>query len=71
MVSDWLHSIFSRQVGGFSAMAINRVYNLVDDDSDAYRALFQDTDYQMIMRSLTRGRVVWKRHPSTYEVTTF
>ena len=55
----------------FSATAINRVYNLVDDDSKAYRALFQDTDYKMIMRFLTRGRGVWKRHPSTSEVTTF
>ena len=25
----------------------------------------------MIMRFLTRGRGVWKRHPSTFEVTTF
>ena len=55
----------------FSATTINLVYNLVDDDSEAYRALFQDTDYQMIMRSLTRGRGVWKCHPSTSEVTTF
>ena len=28
-----------------SVAAINRVYNLVDDDSDAYMALFQNTDY--------------------------
>ena len=55
----------------FSATVINRVYNLVDDDNDAYMALFQDTDYQMITRSLTRGRRVWKHHPSTFEVTTF
>ena len=38
----------------FSAIVINRVYNLVDDDSEAYRVLFQDIDYQMIMRSHTR-----------------
>ena len=55
----------------FSAIAINQVYNLVDDDSDAYRALFQDTDYQMIMTFLTRRRGVWKRHPFTSKVTTF
>ena len=55
----------------FSAVAIIRVYNLVDDDSDAYKALFQDIDYQMIMRSLIRGRGVWKHHPSISEVTTF
>ena len=51
----------------FSVVAIN----LVNDDSDAYKALFQDTDYQMIMRFLTRGRGLWKRHPSTSKVTTF
>ena len=55
----------------FRAIAITRVYNMVDDDSDAYRALFQDTDYQMIMTFLTRRRGVWKRHPFTSEVTTF
>ena len=55
----------------FSAVKINQVYNLVDNDSDTYKAPFQDTDYQMIMRSLTRGPYVWKHHPSTSEVTTF
>ena len=29
----------------FSVAMINWVYNLVDDDGDAYRALFEDTDY--------------------------
>ena len=55
----------------FSATTINRLYNLVEADSDAYRALFLDTDYQLLMRSLTKGRDVWKCHPSTSEVTTF
>ena len=55
----------------FSATTINQMYNLVDDDSNDYMALFQDTDYQMIMRFLTKGRGVWKRHPSTSKVTTF
>ena len=40
----------------FSAIAINRVYNLVDNYNDAYRASFQDTENQSIMRSLTRGK---------------
>ena len=44
---------------------------MVDDDSDAYKALFQNMDYQMIMRFLIRDRGVWKRHPSKSEVTTF
>ena len=39
----------------FSAAAINQVYDLVDDDSEAYRALFQNTDYQQLMWVLTRG----------------
>ena len=50
----------------FSATSINLVYNLVDNDSDAYKALFQDTEYQSIMRSLIRGKGVWKQHPSNY-----
>ena len=45
--------------------------NLVDDDNEAYRALFQNTDYQQLMRVLTRGRGEWKFHPSTSEVTIF
>ena len=40
----------------FSATTINRAYNLVDNDSEAYKALLQDTDYQSIIWSLTRGR---------------
>ena len=55
----------------FSVATINRVYNLVDDDSDAYKALFHNIDYHMMIRVLTRGRGVWKRHPSMSEVTTF
>ena len=56
---------------GFSATTINRVYDLVDDDSEAYRALFQNTDYQQLMRVLTRGVREWTRHPYTSEVTIF
>ena len=55
----------------FSATAVNRFYNLVDDDNEAYRALFHNTDYQQLMRVLTRGRGEWKYHPSTSEVTIF
>ena len=56
----------------FSDAAINRVFNLVDDDNEAYMALFQHTDYHMMMMLvLTNGRGVWKRHSSTSEVTTF
>ena len=29
----------------FNIAAINRFYNLVDDDSEAYKALFQNVDY--------------------------
>ena len=47
------------------------MYNIEDDNSDAYRALFLNIDYQQLMRSLTRGRGEWKCHPSTLEVMTF
>ena len=32
-----------------SAAMINTVFNLVDDDGDMYRALFQNTNYHMMM----------------------
>ena len=44
----------------FSATTINRAYNPVDNDNEAYKALFHDTNYQSIIRSLTRGKGVWK-----------
>ena len=52
-----------------SMTKINQIYNLVDDK--AYRALFQNTDYQQLMRSFTWGQGVWTCHPSTLEMTTF
>ena len=51
----------------FRATSINRVFNLVEDDSEAYRALFQ----HMMIHILTNGRGVWKIHPSTFKVITF
>ena len=51
----------------FSVATIKRVFNLVDDDNEAYRALF----YHTMMQVLTNSRGVWKRHPSTSEVTTY
>ena len=33
----------------FSVTTINRVYNLVDKDSEAYKALFQDANDQLMM----------------------
>ena len=55
----------------FDATMINKAYNLRDDDSEEYRCLFSNTNYKMIMRALTKGRCEWKRHASTFEVTTF
>ena len=55
----------------FDAATINRVYNLKDDDNEEYRALFQNTNYKMMLRSFMKRRCEWKRHPSTFEVTTF
>ena len=40
----------------FSATSINRLYNLVNDDGEAYTAIFPNMDYQCLMRVLTRGR---------------
>ena len=55
----------------FNATLISRLYNLVDDNNKAYMALFHSTNYQQLMRVLTRGRGVWKWQPSTSEVMIF
>ena len=55
----------------FSAQAINQIYRLQDDDSVEYRALFTDTDYESLMQELTQGQGQWRRHPSSFEFTTF
>ena len=55
----------------FEAATINRVYNLRDNDSEEYRVLFQNTNYEMMMRALMKEICEWKRHPSSFEVTTF
>ena len=55
----------------FSTAAINRSYDLVDDDSEGYMALFQNTYYHKLMRVLTRGTREWTHHPSMSKVTTF
>ena len=44
----------------FDATMINKAYGLKDDDSDAYRALFQNIDYEILMRALTKGKSHWK-----------
>ena len=44
---------------------------MVDDDNEAYRALFQNTDYQQLMMVLTRGMEEWKLHSSISEVIIF
>ena len=42
--------VYVRENGvDFNASVINKVYNLVDDNSDTCKALFQNTNYQMIM----------------------
>ena len=33
----------------FGAEAINRIYRLLDDDNEEYRALFVDIDYERLM----------------------
>ena len=51
----------------FGARTINQIY----DNSEEYRALFADTDFQGLMQKLTQGQGVWRRHPLTGEFTTF
>ena len=46
-------------------------YALTDDDSDAYRALFQSLDYDLLLWTLFIGREPWKKNPQTNEVTIF
>ena len=55
----------------FGAQVINRIYRLLDENSEEYRAIFTDTYYERLMQELTHGRGVWKRHPSTGDFTTF
>ena len=55
----------------FGAQAINRIYRSLDDNSAEYRALFSDTDYERLMQELTHGLCIWKRQPSTGDLTTF
>ena len=55
----------------FDAASINKAYNLRNNDSKEYQALFKNTNYEMMMIALTKGRCEWKLHPSTFEVTTF
>ena len=40
----------------FDATMINKAYDLKDDDSDVYRALFQNINYEILMRALTKGK---------------
>ena len=39
----------------FNTVAINRFYNPIDNDNEAYTTLFQNKDYQQLVRPLTRG----------------
>ena len=62
----------SRVGGSISgARTINQIYQLREDDSEEYRVLFVDIDFESLMRELTQGQGVWRRHPSTDEFTTF
>ena len=55
----------------FGARTINQIYQLREDDSEEYWALFVETDFEILMQELTQGQGVWRRHPSTSEFTTF
>ena len=55
----------------FGARTINQINQLREDDSEEYRALFVETDFESLMQELTQGQGVWRRHPSTDEFITF
>ena len=55
----------------FEERAIDRFYQLREDDSKEYRALFEATDFEGLMQELTQGQGMWRGHPSTGEFTTF
>ena len=55
----------------FRARAINQFYQLQEDDSEEYQALFMATDFEGLMHKLTWGQGVWRHHSSTGEFTTF
>ena len=55
----------------FGAQAINQIYQLREDDSEEYQALFVATNFKSLMQELTQDQGVWRRHPSTGEFTTF
>ena len=55
----------------FGAQAINRFYQLREDDSAEHQAIFMAIDFEGLMRKLTQGQGVWQRHPSIGEFTTF
>ena len=55
----------------FDSATINKAYGLKDDDSDAYKALFRNPNYDMFLKILTNCREPWKRNPKTGKVTIF
>ena len=55
----------------FEAWTINQIYQLREDDSEEYQALFVETNFESLIQELTQGQGVWRRHPTTGEFTTF
>ena len=55
----------------FGARAIDRFYQLREDNSKEYRALLEATNFEGLMQELTQGQGVWRCHQSTGEFTTF
>ena len=55
----------------FGARAVNQFYQLREDDSEEYQALFVATEFEGLMQELTHGQGVWWRLSSTGEFTTF
>ena len=47
------------------------IYQLWDNDSEEYQALFVAIDFKSLMQELIQGHGLWWRHPSTGKFTTF
>ena len=45
----------------FDSVTINTYFELEDEDSEEYRALYQILDYDLILKTLTKGKFEWKK----------
>ena len=62
---DMISSIFFRGVWvPFDSMTINTYFELEDEDSKEYQALYREPNYDLILKKLIKGRSEWKKNTS-------